>query len=226
MKKVLVVGGNGSLGKNIVSKFKNCNKNPWKIVSLDINPCKDADYNVVLDNKFSTDSNILTKISQEFSKNKIEELNAVVCVAGGFDMCSIEKSELVSSLNFLNNVNLYSSVLAAQLAHKYLTSSSLFVLTSALVVHNKEDISSCLSYQLSKYGVENLVSILKSNKSLLPKDTDLIKICPGVIDTEANRENMPDADKSGWTKPDSISTMVKSWADNKDLRPKEGFYLF
>jgi len=224
-KKALIVGGNGSLGKFVVNKFVNCPKKEWSTISLDIFENKNSHHNILLEKNFSEDKNLLSTLDKKFSNLKIGKVDSVICVAGGFDFAGLKSENLIFSLNFLCHVNLYSSVLSAQLANKYLNDSSLFALTSAAAIHNKVDTTAVLSYQLAKQGVENLFSTLENNKDLLPNNTKLIKICPGVIDTESNRKNMPDEDKSNWTDPDKIATLLKNWSDNLNNAPKENYCL-
>ena len=46
-RSVMVFGGNGSLGKAIVSSFK---QKSWRVLSVDINHNSDADSNVLISN--------------------------------------------------------------------------------------------------------------------------------------------------------------------------------
>ena len=52
----------------------------------------------------------------------------------------------------------------------------------------------------------------------MPKSSDVICILPTMIDTPANRANMPDADKSTWLPTDKIGDLLKAWA-NGENRP-------
>ena len=44
-----------------------------------------------------------------------------------------------------------------------------------------------------------------------------------MIDTPANRDAMPDADKSNWLPPEKIGELLRQWADNEN-RPENGSF--
>jgi len=44
-KKALIMGGNGALGRAMVTAFKN---NSWKVLSVDLNENKEADTNLII----------------------------------------------------------------------------------------------------------------------------------------------------------------------------------
>ena len=44
-----------------------------------------------------------------------------------------------------------------------------------------------------------------------------------MIDTPENREAMPTADFTTWTKPDHIAGLLRTWADGTN-RPKNGSF--
>ena len=43
-----------------------------------------------------------------------------------------------------------------------------------------------------------------------------------VIDTEANRAGMPDADFSSWSSPEDIANTISDWVKDGGLRPASG----
>lgn len=44
-----------------------------------------------------------------------------------------------------------------------------------------------------------------------------------MIDTQVNRDAMPDADKSSWLPPEKIAELVRAWADGEN-RPENGSF--
>lgn len=50
----------------------------------------------------------------------------------------------------------------------------------------------------------------------LPKQSTVCTILPTMIDTEANRIAMPDADKSTWLPPEKIAQLVRGWAEGNN----------
>lgn len=45
-----------------------------------------------------------------------------------------------------------------------------------------------------------------------------------MIDTKANRDAMPDQDKSSWLPPEKIAMLVRGWADGEN-RPENGSFV-
>ena len=163
-------------------------------------------------------------LSELYSKLEFyNKFDAIINVAGGWVGHGLKDKDFLLSIDQMYGMNSYSTFLAAHLATKFLKEKSLLLFTGALAV--KENYSwvpeVMLSYQLSKASIFNLTDILSQNRTLLPKDTKLITILPGTIDTEVNRKNMPNADFSTWTKPDDIATNLNKWADNPQLAPND-----
>jgi dihydropteridine reductase len=56
------------------------------------------------------------------------------------------------------------------------------------------------AYGMTKQATHGLVLQLAERVDI-PKSSDVICILPTTIDTPANRQSMPDADKSSWLPP-------------------------
>ncbi len=59
------------------------------------------------------------------------------------------------------------------------------------------------AYCASKYGLNGLTKVLALE--LRPHGIGVHAICPGGVDTQLARENMPDRDKSNWLQPEDIA---------------------
>lgn len=222
-KSVLVVGGNGALGKSVVNKFKNCTKNPWIVTSLDMTENKNSNKNILLNKQFISDSKYIDQIHSEIGSN--QKFNSVICVAGGFEAVGLSSNSIIQSVNNMMNMNFYSTLLTVHLAQKYLANNSLLALTGAGAIRNKLDTTGILSYQLAKQGVENITDTITNYPALLPLNTKVVTICPGTIDTEANRKGMPGADTSKWVSPDKIASLLKEWSEAPNTAHKETYYF-
>jgi dihydropteridine reductase len=217
MKNILIIGGSGALGRSIVKNFK-ISDPKWKVMNIDFKFNPEADFNYNLTNSI-LDKNELAKIGKiDFLNNKID---CIVNSAGGWAGGSIENDDIIESVNIMMQMNLYSAVLAAYLAKKFLNESSLFVLTGSNTV-KKQMNPGMLGYELSKQSLHHLSNLLIETHQL-PKNTKIITILPDTIDTDANRQAMPNADHSNWTSPDKIAGTIKQWADNKNY-PIDGFF--
>jgi len=67
-----------------------------------------------------------------------------------------------------------------------------------------------VAYSAAKAGVHNLVQTL-SEPGALGKPCTIIGLLPNVIDTEANRAAMPDAEHDTWTKPHIFADAIFHW---------------
>jgi NAD(P)-dependent dehydrogenase (short-subunit alcohol dehydrogenase family) len=61
-------------------------------------------------------------------------------------------------------------------------------------------------YAASKQALQSMTEIM--GKELNEEDVNVNAIVPSVIDTEANREAMPDADVDDWVDPDRIADII------------------
>lgn len=107
MKKVLVIGGQGNLGKSLIQKFK---KN-WITISLDVYANKEAKENILLKDNVSEE---LKKILQN------EKLDSILNVAGGWKGGNLKSKDFEESVELMYNQSVKSSILAAKLSTLYL----------------------------------------------------------------------------------------------------------
>ena len=212
MKKVLIVGGNGQLGKAMVT----CFNSDYQTFSLDLSVNPTSTHNLLLDQNWLQDSEeYLSSVNSSLSEH---QLDSIVCVAGGWAGGNITSPSLMSDMQSQFNINTMSSVLAGQLAARHLKPNGLLVLTGAALPF-LEPTPDMLAYSLSKAATHSLAANLAS--TLL--NTTVVTLLPGVIDTESNRINMSEADKSSWVTTNSLSGLVKMWADGNN-QPKTGAF--
>ena len=129
MKKVLILGGNGILGKSIVSEFSRAG---WRTISADIGSSSS------LSSSFSSPlfSSVTTIALSESDgpalqvkallrgldeknngdDNKNGYLDAVICVAGGWSGGTVGSDDFISNFEKMQKVCLQPSVVAAQIA--------------------------------------------------------------------------------------------------------------
>ena len=78
------------------------------------------------------------------------------------------------------------------------------------------------AYAMSKAATHAL-ALQMAKREEIPDNADVCTILPQVIDTEANREAMPDADHDTWAPPDKIAAMVRQWSEGEN-RPLNGSF--
>jgi dihydropteridine reductase len=147
----------------------------------------------------------------------------VITSAGGFEMSEITSPDVFESYNRMFSKNSASALLAAHLAATHIESDGTLVLTGALASY-KSPTPSMLTYSLSKNFVHTLNINLAKDPRFIAKGINVFTILPSVIDTEANREAMPDADKSKWLDPEKISEYLYSLCTSVN-KPHTGSFI-
>nr|XP_022908665.1 dihydropteridine reductase-like [Onthophagus taurus]XP_022908670.1 dihydropteridine reductase-like [Onthophagus taurus] len=236
----LVYGGVGALGSGCVSQFKAAN---WWVVSVEVwkptvEPDEGATLIVLHKHKdivsqtvnVEADVNILIDTSKSIQNQESELheaigslldgslLDAVVCVAGGYIQGNIN-SDFVESCERMWVQNMWPSLLATQIASKYLKAGGMLCLTGA-----KAALAStphAIAYGFCKSAIHQFTKSLGHPVSGLPKDTLTVCLLPVTLDTVMNRQMMPNADVSGWTPTKYITELVVKWARGED-RPANG----
>ncbi|EFC42688.1 predicted protein [Naegleria gruberi] len=79
-----------------------------------------------------------------------------------------------------------------------------------------------LAYGVAKSSVHHLVkSFADPEQCGLPRGTTTVGIVPSMLDTEANRNAMPNADFSNWTPLDHVSEKIVDWIECRE-KPVSG----
>lgn len=209
--RVLVYGGKGALGSVVVSHFKARN---WWVASLDLFANEDAHANVVLSNTESwtqQGGEVEEKVAELLKEDKVD---AVVCVAGGWAGGNAAAKNLVQSCDLMWKQSVWTSVMAAQIASKFMNDGGLLVLTGAKAA--LEGTPGMLGYGLAKAAVHQLIHSLSCPKSGLPSNSTVVGILPITLDTPANRKAMPNADFSQWTPLEFVANQVIDWSEGKE----------
>ena len=116
-KSALIMGGNGTLGKAMVTAFKS---NSYKVLSVDIKgqENKHADSNLLIDPTQNIQSQLphLYEEAMSFSK----EFDSIICVAGGFDVSHIKDEDILEKYAQMDKINFQSALLTGHLSTKFL----------------------------------------------------------------------------------------------------------
>jgi NAD(P)-dependent dehydrogenase (short-subunit alcohol dehydrogenase family) len=132
-------------------------------------------------------------------------LDALVSVAGGFRWEKMENHS-TDTWDLLYEMNVRTAVNAAQVALPHLLANrgGRIVNIGALAA-NKAALGMG-AYAASKAGVAKLTEALA--EELKDQGVTVNAILPSIIDTPANRADMPDADYSRWVTPAQIAELV------------------
>ena len=134
---------------------------------------------------------------------RLGRFDAVVPLLGGFKWTTIEDSSLADwKAMFSGNVETAVATIQAALPH--LGERASIVLVGANAAQPAG--TGFGPYGAAKSAVARLTEALASE--LKPRGVRANAILPAIIDTPANRREMPDADPSGWTSPQAIAEVI------------------
>lgn len=213
--RIVVYGGRGALGSACVNHFKNAN---FWVANIDLNPNDKADVNITVPKDGSwlqQEEHVVNELGAALQGQKV---NAVICVAGGWAGGNAAK-DLSKQTDLMWRQSVWSSIIAATLASKYLSPGGLIALTGAKAA--LEATPGMIGYGLAKAAVHQLTKSLGTKDSGLPENTLAVAILPITLDTEMNRKWMPKADFSTWTPLSYVAELFDKWLKG-DNRPDSG----
>ena len=203
MKNLLISGALGGLGSPMTDYFSSNGYQVLGTTSLrntGTNSKNIKYYPINLINENATHQ-LIEKLKKEYTN-----LDAAILLVGGFAMNNLYNSKLsdyehMIKLNFFTAINLIKPV------HKWLQETGggdIFMIGSRPLF--KGSSSEILPYTLSKSLLLQLTYSL--NESSTENNVFTSLIVPGTIDTRINRQQIPDADFTQWTKPQDITCLL------------------
>ena len=96
-RNVMVLGGNGALGRAMVSAFK---QRSWGVLSVDLNQNSEADSNLVLAGDQQVQSQLPAIYEQ--TRSFAPSYDSIICVAGGFDVSNVKDDDVLEK--YLSNL--------------------------------------------------------------------------------------------------------------------------
>jgi len=213
MPSVLVYGGSGQLGVIVVKEFKAAG---YEVFSVDLRENPDADHSIAIagDGSLNDGKKVVESVHA-----KGKQLDAVICVAGGFVMSNIKDDAIFSTLDRLLSFNLKSAVSCSYVASHVLKENALLILTGATAGLSATPVM--IAYGLTKSATHHLVDSLSKPEAGLPTGTTVAAILPITLDTPQNRKDMPSANFDNWTPLEDVAKILVNWSNGKD-RPSNG----
>jgi NAD(P)-dependent dehydrogenase (short-subunit alcohol dehydrogenase family) len=131
-------------------------------------------------------------------------LDGVAALAGGFRASGRFEAAPADEWDAMQRINLATAYATCRAALPHLTAGGTIV---TVISRSAEAGGSGLAaYAVSKLGVLALTRALALENR--ERGVRFNAISPAIIDTAANREAMPHADRSGWTAPERIAPVV------------------
>ncbi|KNC76897.1 hypothetical protein SARC_10628 [Sphaeroforma arctica JP610] len=214
---VLVYGGKGALGSALVAYLQ---KQQMRVVSVDIMPNEDCKDNVLVDPSMDLQPqgyDIEKKVGQVLGE---EKLSAIYCVAGGWAGGNANDDDMLKNAELMIKQSLYTSLISARLAAKFLAPNGLVVLTGAKA--SLGGTSFMMGYGATKAAVHQLTQSMAAANNGLPENTTTLAIAPVTLDTPMNRKFMADADFTTWTSLEFVCELLHEWSTAAADRPESG----
>ncbi|KAF3996161.1 SDR family NAD(P)-dependent oxidoreductase [Glaciimonas immobilis] len=133
-------------------------------------------------------------------------INALVNVAGGFSWETIEAGS-IDTWDRMYAMNLRTAVVSAQAAlpHLLLAHGGGRIINTGALASLKAGLGMG-AYAASKAGVARFTEALA--EELKDHGVTVNAVMPSIIDTPANRADMPDADASRWVTPQALAAVI------------------
>ncbi|MBC7830062.1 MAG: SDR family NAD(P)-dependent oxidoreductase, partial [Chitinophagaceae bacterium] len=203
---IIITGANGNMGSAVVKKFISSD---FHVIAVDHSGSHLGFaeghsnfelHQVAMDNEEATH-----EFFQEISALK-GNIDAALLLVGRFSMGNIETTDgaAVKSMFKLNFETVYNSA-RPLFQHMMSRNYGRLVFVGARPALNPSAGKDMIAYSLSKSLLFKLADIL--NAAATGKNVTVTVLVPGTLDTAINRQNMPDADTTEWTKPEEIAEL-------------------
>ncbi|MAA51036.1 MAG: hypothetical protein CMG76_00655 [Candidatus Marinimicrobia bacterium] len=206
---IVITGSNGSTAKGLINYFSNISHNVIGVTRTVRQEYEQSNISIL-----TADMEKLTEVEAVASeiKNKFPSIDIWINCVGGFAMGSSiqddnENWEKMYSMNFLTCLN------GSRVALKYMVDQEDGHLINIGSEAALDGFPGAAAYLVSKSSVHMLTRLI----SLENKENNITSnaILPGIIDTSANRNAMPNEDYSTWQTPKQIAQMIERTIDEK-----------
>ena len=132
-------------------------------------------------------------------------IDALINVAGGFRWQTVQEGDL-ATWESLYRINVASALNASAAALQYLRRSKAGRIVNIGAGAAIKSSAGMGAYAASKSAVHRLTESLADE--LKADGITVNAVLPSVIDTPANRRDMPDADRTGWVDPAALAAVI------------------
>lgn len=213
-RNIIVTGGAGNLGQEVISKFK---REGFKIIATVIpdrvHEIEEADDLYEVD---VTQEKAVEGFAKEYAY-QYGEIEAIALLVGGYASGKIEQTSL-DQIHDMIKINFYS---AYNMVRHFLplmkkANKGCFLLVGARPALQPEQGKSAVAYSLSKALVLQLSDLISQEVAGTAIRSHVF--VPSVIDTPVNREAMPGQDYSKWVSRGEIAEAMHYAASSPSLK--------
>ncbi|MDX2274623.1 MAG: SDR family NAD(P)-dependent oxidoreductase [Hyphomonadaceae bacterium] len=201
-KTIVITGAFGVLGRAVSARAK---AQGWKVAQIDFVPAPaDATGDIVLGGV-----DLGTLASAEKALNEVREkagsVNALLNIAGGFAWRPFSEAD-ATTWQQMFDINVKTAVNASKAALPHLIEANGAIVNvgsaAALLVQAGQGMG---AYAASKAGVHKLTeSLAEEYKGRVRVNA----VLPSILDTPANRRDMPNVDPAIWVAPEDLANVM------------------
>lgn len=219
-QKIIVSGGFGALGRCVADSLRlaNCD-----VARLDLAPSPAWQGEAFLDmGGVDLNDEAATALAVEKVADAFGGIDGIVNIAGGFRWETMEGGS-IGTWREMFATNLLSAVTLTSAALPYLRASSRGRVVNLGAGAALKGDAGMGAYAASKAGVHKMTECLAAELS--GTSVTVNAILPTIIDTPANRADMPDADFGSWVALDALADIVRFLMSDQ-ARALNGALLF
>lgn len=198
---VVVTGASGQLGRAVVDEVRSRGA---RVALLGRSPVSapEGSRAWTLDPASLTDAQrVFGEVAAHFGR-----IDALANVAGGFRWQTLDSSDDLSEWDEMLQANLRSCVVACKAALPHLKNAGAGRIVNVGSTGAVRGTNGMGAYAASKAGVMRFTEALADELKL--SGITVNAVLPSIIDTPANRADMPDANHALWVKPEEIARVV------------------
>lgn len=212
-KRVVISGAAGVLGSAVARAFVAAGA---RVACVDRVPQpEDFDKQFGAPHIFAGDVDLSDLVQAQRVMNTVADrfggIDVLVNIAGGFRWETLADGKL-DTWDFLYNVNLRTVVCASKAALPHLQSKRGRIINIGAAAVAKAG-AGMGAYTASKAGVVKLTEAL--SEELKESGINVNAVLPSIIDTPANRADMPDADFTRWVVPVELADVIVFLASDR-----------
>lgn len=207
-RTIVVTGGFGNLGRAVAQAAA---KRGATVAALDVGSRPPADQAAELGPR-ALQLGGVDLASEEGARKAIEEvvarsgrLDALVNIAGGFRWQTVEAGD-VATWDLMFAMNLKTALNASKAAIPHLLKSGAGRIVNVGAQSALKAAAGMGAYAASKSAIHRLTESLA--EELKNRGVTVNAVLPSVIDTPANRKEMPEADFSHWVAPADLAAVI------------------
>ena len=201
-RHVIVTGGLGVLGRAVGAVLA---ERGARVVLLDRAPAQDVPGMAAVMGGIDLTDPVATRSAFDQASERLGGFDGLVNVAGGFRWETLEAGSL-ESWDALYAMNLRSTVVACREALPRLVAAPGAGIVNIGALAAQKAAMGMGAYAASKAGVARLTEALA--EELKDRGVRVNAVLPSILDTPANRADMPDADTTRWVQPRALASVI------------------